>query len=80
MSGMTTIPQFQYRKTIVSPHVDGLMAMDEDGQISVHPTPDALIKALQKRDKATARKGASTATLIEWRDMPEGFQPPEIDS
>lgn len=73
-------PEIKVRKTIVCPDddSDGFMTMDEQGNIAVHRTPEAVVQAVKTRDAAAARRGTSTATLIEWRDMPDGFVPPAL--
>lgn len=71
--------QITTRKSIVEACEDGYMAMDEEGFITVHRTAVEVVRALKRRDKANAQKGLSTATLIEWINVPEGFVPPSVE-
>ena len=76
-----TKPHFRIRKVTISPHEHGcLIGMDETGQLHEWPTPEAAVAAIRRRDSKAARLGESTATLIEWQGMPEGFEPPEVAS
>lgn len=73
-----TNPAIRIRKMILSNHPDGpIIGMDETGQTYEWQNPAAAIYAIKLRDTRAARKGESTATVIEWRGMGEGFTPPE---
>lgn len=67
------------RKVTIEPHPDGcLVGMDEDGQMYEWGTPAEAVAAIRARDAlALKRKGTSTATVVEWRDMPADFTLPE---
>lgn len=68
-----------YRKTIISPREGGwLIGMDEDGQTREFTDPEDAVRFIARRDRRAFARGSSTVTLIEWRDMPDGFQPPEV--
>lgn len=80
---MSGVPAFNYRKTVASPvddSGDAVIAMDENGDVAEYSSPQALVRSIRKRDAAAARRGDSTATLIEWVGMPVGFTAPEIDA
>lgn len=78
---MADAPQFKIRKTIAEHIGDGhFLTMDEDGQTAEYPTAERVVKALRCRDAAAAKRGDSTATLIEWVHVPEGFEPPQVES
>ena len=72
---------FRIRKMTLSPHPDGpIIGMDETGQCHEWQSPEAAVLAIKRRDTRAARKGESTATVLEWRGMPEGFVPPTPQS
>lgn len=63
---------------IMEPGDDGdILAMDENGVVRVFATPEAVVGWVRRRDTASAARGMSTATFMEWRGFPEGFQAPD---
>lgn len=74
---MTTTPAFSTRKIIAEPMGNGWwITMDEDGRTCEFPSAWNLYAELQQTDRFFARQGISTATVIEWRNVPEGFEVP----
>jgi len=69
------------RKVIVERQVHGRaeswLTMDDKGVIRNFPTPQEVIRWVKARDRAAASRGVNIATIVEWRDVPEGFVPPE---
>lgn len=67
------------RRVIVEVVDGAVFAMDDAGDVREHRDPVALVRWVKRRDEAAARRGVSTASVVEWRGMPEGFTPPEVD-
>lgn len=67
------------RRWIVESGPDGLLVMDQNGHVTGYPAAVDVSKAVSRINKADLKKGAKAATtIIEWRDMPPGVQPPEV--
>ena len=69
-------PTIRKRRMIMEPGGD-ILAMDESGVVRVFATPEAVVGWVRRRDTASAARGMSTATFMEWRGFPEGFQAPD---
>lgn len=73
--------EIRSRKVIVELEREGKaeswLTMDETGQIRNFPTPQGVVRWIKTRDRAAAARGVSTATMVEWRNVPDGFTPPE---
>lgn len=66
------------RKFIVEPGDGALLGMDESGNVYGFSAPQGVLRYIARRDRAESRRGQSTVTTIEWRDMPEGFEVPTL--
>jgi hypothetical protein len=71
-------PAIRARKTILFNNDGWVMSMDEDGQTGEYPSAAAAVAGVKRRDAQAAKRGESTATVLEWRDFPEGFEPPAV--
>lgn len=56
---------------------DGWLAMDDAGRVRRYPSAPALRRAVERRDRREAGRRGIVVTMIEWRDVPEGFVPPD---
>lgn len=54
-----------------------LLVADQRGMVRCFDTPQQVMKWIKDRDQKAASRGQSTATVVEWCDMPEDFAPPE---
>lgn len=68
------------RKTVVAEFDNGgWLVMLNDGSVQWFATPVATLRAINREDKLTMKKtGDSVMTLIDWRNVPAGFSPPEV--
>jgi hypothetical protein len=64
------------RKVTIERSGPDLLAMDEQGRIRVHPDSQSVTRWVRRRDADAKRRGRSTITVLEWRNMPPGFSPP----
>ena len=67
------------RKVVVQPSERDpreLLTMDEQGDVRAFGDPTQVVARVKSRDRRTAKRGRSTISVIEWRDMPTGFRPP----
>lgn len=74
-----TAPHINVRKVIAENLRDDYwLVMDEAGDVTEYSSAEAVVTAIKAVDAKALRKGVSTATVIEWRDVPAGFIPPEV--
>ena len=69
-------PGIAVRKVVVSLDDGEWWAMDQDGDIRTFLTPERAVAWVKGVDKKAAKEGQSTATVIDWRNVPNGFTPP----
>jgi hypothetical protein len=61
--------------TVVEHHDGEWLLMHDDGAVEVFETPSAALQSVRR----AAKRGNTSVTLttVEWRNIPEGFTPPE---
>lgn len=71
-----TDPKPAVRKVIIEFIDAAVMTLDmRDGQMAEYQTPEAAIRAIKKEDR---KHGTGfDVTVVEWRNAPAGFTPPE---
>lgn len=58
---------------------DDWLVVWPSGRVESKRSPEAVLREINRRDaRASKRTGATVMTMIDWRDVPPGWTPPDL--
>lgn len=74
-------PEVKARRVVAEFDRDGVFVMWPGGGVSLFADAETVVRIIRKTDRIDAvRDDAIVATVIDWRNTPEGFVPPTADA